>query len=320
VDELLGQQTATAVKFFQRAHRLITDGIVGPQTKVMLEREAALHGVEVGGGGPAHSGPCHTPETPGPDDGTFSVQPRPETTTVAAEQATQQRATDLVVQLTSDSVSDALAAAHSGGAPVVKVRSLDALQALLASKKTVGRLVIVSHATSDGEVRFDIGTAVSTVALSGLAAKLRGSATVREIVFLGCTVGNDPDGLANVKKALNAVSSEGTDCHLITKTIGPLTADGAPIDSEQKYNALSVKAKAVYNTTLREQARQGRNRGECLVGLQPNRKLKDLTDDQLRALAMRNGGKLITHFTEEDGTCWKDLKFGGPGLCHRVQK
>jgi hypothetical protein len=83
---------------------------------------------------------------------------------------------------------------------------------------------------------------------------------------------------------------------------------------------LSAKAKAVYNAALRERAQQGPNRCECLVGLQPNRKLKDLTDDQLRGFAMANGGMLITHFTEEDGTCWKDLKFGGPGRCHRVQK
>jgi hypothetical protein len=308
------------VKFFQHAHRLITDGVAGPQTKIMLERESALHGHGVRDGGLNSAGPCHSPDMPGPDDGTFSARLGPVTTTAAARSPTQRPATDLVVQLTTDSISDALAAAYSGGAPVVKVPSADALQALLASKKNVGRLVIVSHATSDGDVRFDIGTAVSTVKLSDLAAKLRRSATVQEIVFLGCTVGKDPDGLADIKQALNAVSSEGTDCHLITKTIGPLTADGAPIDSEQKYEALSAKAKAVYNAALRERAQQGPNRGECLVGLQPNRKLKDLTDDQLRGFAMANGGMLITHFTEEDGTCWKDLKFGGPGRCHRVQK
>lgn len=313
VDGDFGPRTESAVKFFQNSHRLTSDGIVGPATKAMLDREVALHGVE--SRDPLQMvGPCHTSVLPGPDDATFTAAAAP----FAAVDAppTPQPAPDLVVQLTSDSVSDALAAAHGRGAAVVKVTSPDDLRTLLAGKKTVGRLVVVSHATTQGELRFDIGTAVSTVNLSDLAAKIRKSATVREIVFLGCDVGKDPDGLGDIKQALTASAAEGTDCHLIAQKIGPLTADGAAVDTEQKYQALSAQAKTVYNKALREQAVN--NRGECLVQLKPNQKLKDVTGDQLRAFAMQHGGVLITHFTQEDGVCWKDLKFDGPGRCHRV--
>jgi peptidoglycan hydrolase-like protein with peptidoglycan-binding domain len=338
VDEAFGPQTEAAVRFFQDGHRLVADGIVGPETRMMLDRETALHGIQGGTDQLTAAGPCHTPDAPGPDDATSpTVTPQAAqgltanalaitTTTADATPGgppapappPQQRAPDLVVQLTSDAESDALAAAHGGGAAVVKVPSPDALRDLLAARKNIGRLVIVSHATTEGEIRFDIGTALSTVKLSDLASKVRQSASVREIVFLGCTVGKDPDGLKDMKQALAATASEGTNCHLIAKKIGPLTADGVPIDTEQKYQALSAAAKAEYDKGLRERALL--NRGNCIVQLRPGQTLKDLSDAQLRAFAMQHGGVLITHFTQEDGTCWKDLKFGGKDRCHRVQR
>ncbi|WP_325519713.1 peptidoglycan-binding domain-containing protein [Lentzea sp.] len=329
VDGAFGTRTETAVRFFQGAHRLVVDGIVGGESRAMLERESALHG----GGGRLEAGPCHTSKVPGPDDAFSSAASQPE---VAAGQDTAAGAIiavaiadagapptpappapDLVVQLTSDDVSDGLASAHAGGAAVVKVASPDALRDLLAAKKNIGRLTIVSHARTDGQIQFAIGTSIFSVPLSDLAAKVRKSANVREIVFLGCTVGNDPGGLDDMKRALDAKASEGVDCHIVTKKIGPLTAEGAPVDTEDKFQKLSPKAKAVYAKSLREAAVQ--NRGNCLVQLQAGQTLAVLSDDQLRAIAMRQKGALFVQFTEEDGTCWKDLKFGGPGRCHRVQ-
>lgn len=41
--------------------------------------------------------------------------------------------------------------------------------------------------------------------------------------------------------------------------------------------------------------------------------------DQLRAFAMRHGGKLIMQYAKEDNTCWNDMQFGGSARCRRIQ-
>jgi hypothetical protein len=325
-DGVFGAQTEQAVRFFQGAHRLVVDGIVGRETNAMLNREVSVHAADAARG----DAPCHDPSAPGPDD-TESKQPGQDnaplpqvTLNLVGDKdpsggqpvGQQAGAQDLVVQLTQDNVSDTEALAVGGGQKPIKVGSLSGLKSALQGK-TIGKLSIISHSLSNGEIRFDLGTSVETKTLEEIARELRGVATVQQIVFLGCSVGNDPDGLDAMKDALKAASSEGVNCHLVTQKMGPIVIDGVEIDTQQKFDKLSADKKREVDTGLK--ALGDRGRGNCVIELTPNQRFSSLSLDDIHRFAFLHGGALIARFTEETGECWKDLKFGGKGKCKRVQ-
>jgi peptidoglycan hydrolase-like protein with peptidoglycan-binding domain len=335
-DGTFGGQTELAVRFFQRAHRLVDDGIVGRETNAMLERETALHGTDAA---IAERGglPCHDPSAPGPEDIAGSRQPNQTSTdkgrlpqftlnVVAADGgaapagsplvAQQSGAQDLVVQLTDDDISNAEGAAVGGGSKPIKVGSLSALKSALQGK-TIGKLSIISHSFTSGEIRFDAGTLVDTKSLEEIARELRGVATVQQIVFLGCNVGNDPDGLNKMKSALGATSSEGVNCALVTQKLGPILIDGAPVDSQQKFDALPPDKRAEVDKGLK--ALGDKARGNCVIELPPKKLFSSLTLDEIHRIAFSHNGVLVTRFTKEDGQCWNELQFGGKARCKRVQ-
>lgn len=335
-DGAFGGQTELAVRFFQQAHRLVNDGIVGRETNAMLDRETALHGTDAAiaerGGSP-----CHDPSAPGPED-IASVRPSSQTSTdkgrfpqltlnVAGTDgeaapsgsppvAQPAGAQDLVVQLTDDEISNAEGAAVGGGSKPIKVGSLSALKSALQGK-TIGKLSIISHSLTGGEIRFDAGTTVETKSLEDVAKELRGVATVQQIVFLGCNVGNDPSGLDKMKSALGATSSEGVNCALVTQKLGPILIDGVPIDSQQKFDALPPDKRVEVDRGLK--ALGDKARGNCLIELPPKKPFSTLTLDEIHRIAFSHNGVLVARFTKEDGQCWNELQFGGKARCKRVQ-
>jgi hypothetical protein len=142
---------------------------------------------------------------------------------------------------------------------------------------------------------------------------------VQQIDFVSCSVGSNPQGLEEVRDAVGAVSASGYSCHMKSGKVDPLTVGGVPITTEEKYQSLGPPDKKAYDKALRERAQQPEVHGNCLIDAPPGKKLAEISDTELRAFAMRRGGTLRTFFAEEDGTCAKDMKFGGGGKCRRVQ-
>jgi hypothetical protein len=347
-DGQFGGQTDLAVRFFQQSHRLVVDGIVGRETRSMLDREIALHGgaeSRLARGG----GPCHTPDAPGPDELAQAAPTPPAPVPPSARAGSllgfrqdaggggggqgapppAQKAApgDLVVRLSDGQLEKDLAeAAAAPGTTSELVKSRQELIDLVRRRGNVGKLIIISHGTQSGAVKF--ADEKDPTKLSDLAKDLQGVGSASEVAFRGCNVGNDASGLNEVKKAVNASSAEGTNCFLQVAHAGPITINGVSIDTEAKFKAIKSNdkkkpdsvLKADYHARLRKATR---GHGDCIVELKPNQTMAGLTDDELRALAMRHAGRLIMQYYEDHDTgkftCWKDLQFGGSGPCKRVQ-
>ena len=332
VDGAFGPATEGAVRFFQESHRLVPDAIVGRETRAMLGRESSLHG-DPGAALARGGAPCHTPEAPGPDDLASSdpvLSPVATANTAASPllgfqpkgggapvgQPKPQPAPDLVVMLSEGrDVRNLAEASASGKSTPIVVRSRSQLKDLLTARGKVGRLIIISHGTPQGQVFFD-GEPGGFVKLEEFADGLKGSGAAREVQFRGCNVGNDAKGLDKVKDALGSTSVEGTNCNIQVAHAGPITINGVAIDSEAKFQKLTAKQQSAYDQALRNSTR---GHGDCVVEFTPGQKIAAVTPDQLRAFAMRHDGKLIMQFAKEDNTCWNDMQFGGSARCKRIQ-
>jgi hypothetical protein len=110
----------------------------------------------------------------------------------------------------------------------------DAKRQLLGLGKPLGRIYVVSHSTSAGEVQVisSIGT-ISWVKLSDLSQDLKGMPADKaptDIDFRGCKLGETPQEMETFRKNIGAARARGMTCWSIVSPVTPLILpDGTPL-------------------------------------------------------------------------------------------
>lgn len=313
-DGSFGRCTESAVKEFQGSHRLATDGIVGQNTRAMLQAELAIHGANF-------LVPCHTADRPGPDTNRLGVdgpRPTPRGGNLVAAPGTPGVKEDVAMLLTGEAISRTEARAAGGaqeGPGGQVLTSVGGIQAALDRHANIGTLAIVSHGGADGTIRLD----TSNVFLTDLAKQLsqRPAGSIDSIVFLGCNIGKDRAGMLELKAKLGAKSVEGSNCHLTASVTDPI----AGVTNESQIPKRFTKK------TWGEQVKRNciglaKEHQNCLVGLRPKFKTLVEADPEFVAdVYLKNAGKMVFRFAQESGTCFDDLQFGKGDAagCMRVQ-
>jgi peptidoglycan hydrolase-like protein with peptidoglycan-binding domain len=325
-DSSFGSRTEAAVKFFQLAHRLVPDGILGPVTATMLRTERANEPVNF-------LVPCHTPEKPGPaghEERALDEQERSGGGGNLFGEPGAGQKVNLTLVLTG-TAQDRDEAAAVGG-KIVQVGSLAALQAVLDQHPNIGNLAIISHGGIDGTVV--IGGA--NVFLKDLAAALskRAAGSIERVQFLGCNIGRDPTGMGALKAQTGAGAVEGTNCFLETQRLLPARrggGKGAEILTRKDLPASSTfpgrpMSDGEFGAILKELIPKHVDvngaqikRPDCILGLPPGNTLATVPPEKLAELYFLRRGNLVFR-SVPGGACWEDLKFDkAVDGCKRVQ-
>ncbi len=238
---------------------------------------------------------------------THVVQQRSDQTMVQREpkkdEAAQPAAKTDVSLVLSDKEQD-MAEGRAYAKTVLRVTDVaDAAAKLKALGAPVGKLFVVSHSNSAGQVRFSssIGT-VSWVPIADLAKAIKGAATIDEVDFRGCKVGDAPGAMESFRKTVGAQSTKGSNCWTFVQRVTPLTLDGVPVTNPSQ---IPKGAQAAFDKALLKQlagmtSADGKPVQNCLVGLDKGEKANAKTLAKIWKLYWANNGNLVASWGSPD--------------------
>lgn len=236
---------------------------------------------------------------------THVVQQRSGQATVQREPKKEEAAkpaakTDVSIVL-SDAEQD-MAEGRAYAKTVLRVTdAADAAAKLKALGAPIGKLFVVSHANSAGEVEF---SSVSWVPIDDLAKALKGAATIDEVDFRGCKVGDAPGAMESFRKTVGAQSTRGSNCWAFSQRVTPLTLEGVPVTSPTQIpKAKGAKAefdKFLLNQLAGMTSADGKPVQNCLIGLAKGEKANKKTLGKIWKLYWANNGNLVASWASPD--------------------
>jgi hypothetical protein len=232
---------------------------------------------------------------------------------------------DVAVLLNDDEQSKAAGSALASGL-TIRVFDPDDLRAKLqAIGKPIGKLYVVSHANSQKVIFTGKEGSILSVTLSELAAKLKGVLPAGQapqvIDFRGCQVGENPEGMDKVRKAVGASAASGTNCYTKDTVMGPFKLS---LDNLTFHDITSVQEAAPYtkqnvNKALRQLISDLKTEGgtpvkDCIVGLAKGEKA-DTNFEKIKSIYFKNKGRLVAGWVSPESDerwhlgskCFKDL-------------
>ena len=216
---------------------------------------------------------------------------------------------------------DAMVEGRSYAPTAIRVTSgEDAKNKLLALGKPIGRIYVVSHSTSAGQVQVisGIGT-ISWVKLSDLSKDLKGIPTDKaptDIDFRGCKLGEAPQEMETFRKNVGATRARAMTCWSIVQVVTPLVLGGKPLTSPTQIP--QGKEREVDQALLRQinslKSDDGHAVKDCIEGLAPGEKA-DRNLAKIKQIYFQHKGNLsatwaspeYNHEWQEGSMCVKDL-------------
>lgn len=211
---------------------------------------------------------------------------------------------NVAIVLDEESVSEAGAYANT----VLRVYNIeDAEKKLKALGKPIGTLYVISHSTSQGEVKFEssIGT-ISWVKISELGKGLKGALSADQsptiVDFQGCKVGEAGGEVESFRQSLGAGEAKASNCWTFTQHATPITVDGVEITDPKQVPA---KSQSTFDKNLLKQVSgmvttNGHSVKDCLVGLGPGEHANEKNLAKIKELYFRNKGVLIASWASPD--------------------
>lgn len=179
----------------------------------------------------------------------------------------------------------------------------DAAAKLKALKVPIGRLFVVSHSNAAGQVQFTSSSGtVNWLPIRDLAKVLKGSATIDDVDFRGCKVGDAPAAMETFRSGIGAKSVSASNCWTFTQRATPLTLDGVDVTTPSQIPAARQREFDTYllRNLANMRAANGTRVQNCLVGLNRGERAGEANLARIWQLYWANKGNLIASWASPE--------------------